>query len=170
MPYEDCCRCVNKKCNRREVHLASRLDVKVWRAKRNKRKRQLVGSVFLTLGDLVRKQTSPGSSEYTRLRGNLGCLTRPTSPTDISLDLKRPPTLKEQPTGCSSIIIRLTPSLSSRASSSASQLSTLVASDSASDHGDQRVLGDETTGLEFSDPTSKSQFHSYLLWKRYCNL
>ena len=54
------------KPNSYEVNHSSRLDIKVWhqsRTKKSNRKRYLVGSVFLTLADLVRKQDRPASSK-----------------------------------------------------------------------------------------------------------
>ncbi|KAI0749014.1 hypothetical protein BC629DRAFT_1598971 [Irpex lacteus] len=82
-----------------EVHHASRLEIKVWHqshTKKSKRKRYLVGSVFLTLGDLVRRQDKPTSN--------------------IPLTLKCPPMRKRSPTvtgsrqlNCAMIVLRLTP-------------------------------------------------------------
>jgi hypothetical protein len=51
---------------RHEVHLASHLEIKVWHqshTKKNRRKKYLVGSTDITLGDIFKRQDSPKSSK-----------------------------------------------------------------------------------------------------------
>ncbi|KAI0687977.1 hypothetical protein BC835DRAFT_1419527 [Cytidiella melzeri] len=119
----------------REVHHASRIDIQVWHqshTKKSKRKRYLVGSVYLTLGDIVRKQEHPASN--------------------ITLNLKSPPAHKRSPTvggprqlNCAMITVRLAPPVTPPAS----RATTLVASGHTSDHED----------LGFSDGGTLSVVH-----------
>lgn len=57
---------VNSATSRREVHKASRLDIKVWhksQTKKSRRKRYLIGSAYVTIGELQRGEGKPGASE-----------------------------------------------------------------------------------------------------------
>ncbi|KAI0347642.1 hypothetical protein BDW22DRAFT_1349674 [Trametopsis cervina] len=111
----------------REVHHASRIDVKVWHqshTKKTRRKRYLIGSAYVTLGEIVKRQDRPGS--------------------DTSLNLSCPPPQKRAATlvgnrklNSAMLTIRLTPPSPSATDSIPdrySQESTLVSSPYTSDH------------------------------------
>lgn len=94
---------------------ASRLDIKVWhrsQTKKSRRKRYLIGSAYVTLGEIVRKQDRPGSSACSVHSCILNVVHLPA--VDISLTLKLPPTQKRSPTlgnakqvGCATVTVRL---------------------------------------------------------------
>ncbi|KAH8099900.1 hypothetical protein BXZ70DRAFT_1008870 [Cristinia sonorae] len=127
----------------REIDTATYLDITVHHrpSGKHRKKRHLVGSSYITVGDVLRRQAHPGA--------------------DVELKLSCPPPQKRSPTvggnrqlGCASITIRLrspTP-LSAVASSSA----TLVDSRASSIHGEEDRDSDTP-----STKARDSQFDDY---------
>lgn len=82
---------------RRDVDHSSQLDIQVWHkpSSKNRKKRHLVGSAYVSLGEVIRKQQQPGSGMSIKsFEFPLQLITH----ADLDLHLNCPPPQKRSPT------------------------------------------------------------------------
>lgn len=125
----------------RDINHNSRLDIRVYHKSqsKNRKKRNLVGSAYVSVGELIRRQSHPGCGmlQYLRLIASTSYFI-----SDLSIRLSCPPPQKRSPTisgtrflNCATLTLRLRPPSPLPPSSSV----TLVASTSGSQHSDSSL-------------------------------
>ncbi|KAL6303935.1 hypothetical protein BKA93DRAFT_826150 [Sparassis latifolia] len=86
----------------RDVGIESKLDIRVWHKShsksKNRKKRHLVGSVYISLGELLKKQDSPGASESPDAVGLYASASYDVITADLDLRLSCPGPQKKSPT------------------------------------------------------------------------